>query len=333
MNKHLFTNCGVEYAKLENGDVVMNQDAYIKTLRPIVSPELTGAPAEAEAERNVADQFVSLRGALAYTLLTQAWIHVYVVSFQRILQPKNLDVRRLNAVTRKLQKEPKQLIFPAMECLSKVDLHVDSGYRRLTGEEDEEKGYGMRGANIIRRGRSINFTKEEAVHLVDTLCKSHRLAIRSSYGAETVAAAHGMEDAYPTVVTLHELKHGILTPAELKDVREQGGLSLQVILTTDAESVYKSLTSRDMKVPTEKTLLGHVSWIRELLQLGIIESVQWCDTRDMTADGHTKGSIDRQLLWDLMSGHQAYKFEVKTYTPHRSLTNETGEVEPNTIMF
>ena len=88
-------------------------------------------------------------------------------------------------------------------------------------------------------------------------------------------------------------------------------------LTTDAESVYKSLTSRDLKVPTEKTLLGHVSWVRELLSLGLIKAVQWCDTRDMTADGHTKGSIDRQLLLQLMTGHQHYRHDVKRHTPHR----------------
>ena len=90
-----------------------------------------------------------------------------------------------------------------------------------------------------------------------------------------------------------------------------------MVLTIDAESVYKSLTSRDLKAPAEKTLLGHVCWIRELLQLGLLESIQWCDTRDMTADGHTKGSIDRQLLLEVMRGHQAYKHEVKRHTPHR----------------
>eukprot|EP00959_Pyramimonas_sp_CCMP1952_P169371 3537996-Pyramimonas_sp.AAC.1 len=29
------------------------------------------------------------------------------------------------------------------------------------------------------------------------------------------------------------------------------------------------------------------------MERGIVRSIQWCDTRDMTADGHTQGSIDR----------------------------------------
>ena len=109
-----------------------------------------------------------------------------------------------------------------------------------------------------------------------------------------------------------------MTTEQLRDVREKGGLGIKAILTTDAESVYTSLTSRDSKVPTEKTMLGHVSWIRELLQLGIIECVQWCDTRDMTADGHTKGSIPRDLLLEVMSGKQHYSHPTKQHTPHRN---------------
>ena len=90
---------------------------------------------------------------------------------------------------------------------------------------------------------------------------------------------------------------------------------MKIYLTIDAESVYKSLTSRELKTPAEKTLLGHISWIRELLQLRIIQMIQWCDTRDMTADGHTKGFIDRKLLLDLMSGIQQFNHNLKTFKP------------------
>ena len=75
-------------------------------------------------------------------------------------------------------------------------------------------------------------------------------------------------------------------------------------------------------MPTEKTLLGHIRWIREFLDLGILSNIQWCDTRDMTADGHTKGSIDRQLLLDVMVGIQFYKHSVKTFTPFRNSSNK-----------
>eukprot|EP00959_Pyramimonas_sp_CCMP1952_P066467 1387723-Pyramimonas_sp.AAC.1 len=134
------------------------------------------------------------------------------------------------------------------------------------------------------------------VHRVDAHCKSHRLQVRSSHSAETLAAAHNLEDWYPMIVTLHELHAGPLTPTQLKDILELGGLSIKVTLTIDAESVFKSLSSKDLKKPTECTLLGHISWIRQMMERGIVQSIQWCDTRDMTADGHTKRSIDREML-------------------------------------
>ena len=138
------------------------------TMRPIVSPELTGAPPEKLATKGVADQFVSLRGALAYTTLTQSWLQVYIVSLQRVHEPTNLDVRRLNAIVRRVQREPQKLIFPAMRCSGQVDLHSDSGYRRLTGEADDElKGYGIRGMNVLRRGTTKG--GKAVAHLLESL--------------------------------------------------------------------------------------------------------------------------------------------------------------------
>ena len=172
----------------------------------------------------------------------------------------------------------------------------------------------MRGMNVLRRGARRNGTGD-CIHLLDSVCKSHRLQVRSSYGAEMLANAHGFDDAYPTLVTLHELNNGVLSPEQLKYVREHGGLALHITLTTDAESVYKSLTSRDLKVPTEKTLLEDVSWRREVISLGFVQCVQWCDTRDMTADGHTKGCIDRAFLLQLMQGQQRYVHPTKRFAP------------------
>ena len=55
-----------------------------------------------------------------------------------------------------------------------------------------------------------------------------------------------------------------------------------------------------------------------MMERNIVHCVQWCDTRDMTADGHTKGSIDRELLLQVMSGIQSFKHEVNKYVPYRA---------------
>eukprot|EP00959_Pyramimonas_sp_CCMP1952_P213756 4472663-Pyramimonas_sp.AAC.1 len=62
-----------------------------------------------------------------------------------------------------------------------------------------------------------------------------------------------------------------------------GGLSIKV-LTTDAEAVFKSSSSKNLKKPTGSVLSGRSSWMRQVMERSIAHCVQWCDTRDMTAD-------------------------------------------------
>eukprot|EP00959_Pyramimonas_sp_CCMP1952_P414151 8677133-Pyramimonas_sp.AAC.1 len=37
-----------------------------------------------------------------------------------------------------------------------------------------------------------------------------------------------------------------------------------------------------------------------MIERGLAHSIQRCDTRDTTADGHTKGNIDREMLLQAM---------------------------------
>eukprot|EP00959_Pyramimonas_sp_CCMP1952_P354957 7435462-Pyramimonas_sp.AAC.1 len=85
-----------------------------------------------------------------------------------------------------------------MTPTGEVDLHSDPGYRRQSGDADDEvKGYGILGANLLRRGNTPS--GKPVAHLIDAYCKPHRLQVRSSYSAETPAAAHKLEDCYPTI--------------------------------------------------------------------------------------------------------------------------------------
>eukprot|EP00959_Pyramimonas_sp_CCMP1952_P234241 4894497-Pyramimonas_sp.AAC.1 len=55
LNKHSCANCAVRCTKNQQGDVIMDQDEYIKQLRPITHPELTGAAADAKATKLITD--------------------------------------------------------------------------------------------------------------------------------------------------------------------------------------------------------------------------------------------------------------------------------------
>eukprot|EP00959_Pyramimonas_sp_CCMP1952_P211390 4424059-Pyramimonas_sp.AAC.1 len=138
----------VRYTKDEDGNATFDEDECIKQLRPIQHPD-----AGAQATKMAADIVVSLRGALACALITQVWLMVYVVSLQRVQEPTNVQVRRLNAIARKLQACRAKIVYQAVNPTGEVDLHSYSGYRRLSGDADDDvEGYGIRGANLLRRG-------------------------------------------------------------------------------------------------------------------------------------------------------------------------------------
>eukprot|EP00959_Pyramimonas_sp_CCMP1952_P424259 8886544-Pyramimonas_sp.AAC.1 len=54
------------------------------------------------------------------------------------------------------------------------------------------------------------------------------------------------------------------------------------------------------------------------MERGIVHSIQWCDTRDMPADGHTKGSIDRDMPLQVMGGKRTFKHDLQRHTPYRA---------------
>eukprot|EP00959_Pyramimonas_sp_CCMP1952_P228705 4781716-Pyramimonas_sp.AAC.1 len=47
-----------------------------------------------------------------------------------------------------------------------------------------------------------------------------------------------------------------------------------------------------------------------------VRCVQWRDTCDMTPDGHTKGSIDGDMLLQVMGGAQSFKRDLQRHIPY-----------------
>ena len=77
-----FTSVGVHHKQHPNGDVELDQDVYIAQLTPITGPDLLGKPPEELANDALKFSYASLSGGLAYALLTQHWVSVYVVALQ-----------------------------------------------------------------------------------------------------------------------------------------------------------------------------------------------------------------------------------------------------------
>ena len=305
-----FTNCGIRHRQHDNGSVELDQDEYIAALIPIAHPQLVGAKAEEPASEVLIQLFWSLLGAVAYTLMTQHWIAVYVIALQReTSSPKIIHIRRLNAVVRALQKCPAHIVYPRMECVKHLLAHSDSGFSK-----EQDKGYGIRGANIMRQGKSKS-TGNKVYHLLDSVSRSHKNVTRSTFSSETLACVACADDLIPMLVTFHEMEKGTVTAAQARELRENGNFAFKSTLSVDAMSLFTAIAAHTVKIPSEKNLAIHLFWLRELLDRKVLSHLEWCDTRDMSSDCHTKGSIARDVILNLMKGMLSYTQAVKTYPP------------------
>ena len=86
-------------------------------------------------------------------------------------------------------------------------------------------------------------------------------------------------------------------------------------LYLDAMSVFTSLTAVFQKTPADKSVPVHCLYLRQLLNDAVLRAIAWVDTRDMHADGCTKGSIDRDALRAIMDGKVSMDQEGKIFTP------------------
>ena len=153
----------------------------------------------------------------------------------------------------------------------------------------------------MRKGVGTD-TGIEVYHMLLAECKSLKLVTRSSFSSETLGLTGGLDSMWPLMVTLHEVAHGPLRADEARKIREEGGLKVSADALIDAKSVFDAVTASPLKAPTEKNLANHLFWVREWLEIGILDQLRWCDTRDMVADGLTKGAVEHKALFEVLRG-------------------------------
>ena len=146
-------------------------------------------------------------------------------------------------------------------------------------------------------------------------CKSLRLVTRSSYSTEVLSATGTVDDQFPLLVTLEEIERGPLKAEEIKKLREEGGFQTELEVVVDSLSLLASIAAKTFKAPAEQSLSGHVHYLREALGR-IVARYRWADTRDMGADGFTKGSVDRAGLKELMAGVVRFRHESRVFDGH-----------------
>jgi hypothetical protein len=90
----------------------MDQDEYIAGITTSTHPDVYGKPAEEECNAILIQMYQSVLGAIAVANLTRTDIMVFASALQRVAhKPTHLHCKRLNAVVRWAQRNPKQLVY------------------------------------------------------------------------------------------------------------------------------------------------------------------------------------------------------------------------------
>ena len=144
------------------------------------------------------------------------------------------------------------------------------------------------------------------MHILDYACKSIRQVTRSTFSAELLSAGNAADEAILISHMVYEIEHGPITVSEARQRRFSGDY-VPVALYLDAKSVFGVVTATCVKIPAEKSLLTHVQYLREMLDHRVLRYLLWLDTRDMGADGLTKGAVIRTLLHIIMGGYMTIK--------------------------
>ena len=219
---------------------------------------------------------------LLHMPLIPGWTHAFFISaLQRHnTSPLVIHVKRLNRLTRWLQRNPKRLRFArfgpggggfpeAKAFPGERPTHLrnigDAAFRR-----EGDTGHALRGALFIRCPGShpSSFTSNRVGHILDYDCKGQRHVCRSTFAAELLSAGDTIDKGLLLAQQMHEMLRGTLTAAAARNMRFDG-FCVPLVLYVDAMSVYAAVTATFVKTPAEKSLLRHIQFIRELLDRGV----------------------------------------------------------------
>ena len=110
---------------------------------------------------------------------------------------------------------------------------------------------------------------------------------------------------------MHQMTTGAIRNEEAMKMTEGPGNIFETGVNIDAMSIISALEHVNLKQPSEKSFLAHLAWLQDKILKRAISWLRWVDTRDMYADGLTKGSVSRERLQELASGRFTRKHDVK----------------------
>ena len=318
-----FECVGVRHTQSADYTVTMDQDEYAKQLRAIDTTPIKFLKDDEKVPQHIIGLLQSLLGALSWMVLTRVDIVVFVNRLQRNQKEPSLkDVKDVNKLMRWVQRQSSVTTYARMAPPLCITVLSDAAYRA-----DDEDCLALRAAVavLIEERDGVPGGK---MHLLDFYSRKQTRVNRSTFSAELNALLEATDLGLVLCCFAGEVVHGTTSARELARSVEIGNLPFPLHLVGDAHAVFSAIVASEISVPNERTMLFGVKAVRDYLDTKKITALHRVDTRDMLADGLTKGTISRDCLllalkdgeWRVKHTEQLHSFS-SGEKPHKDGAN------------
>ena len=298
-------------------EIRTHQNHYVTALKPIPLAHVPRADDDKDATTDLHGPYMSLLGAVGWTVIGRSDHCIYVAALQRHAKaPKNKHVRALNQLLAYLKAHPTHLTYKRLKGPLALVAVADSAYRREE-HEDHQDGLAMKGAFFAIVSMADSDGPGGSWMLLEWYSRKQRHVTRNTWSSELFAVVDAADFLMVLGSVFYEIVHGTASSArDLVKLREGDHYPLPLQVCTDGMSLLTALENIVAKIPTEASTLHHVQWLQELTRHRVLDAVFWVDTRDMIADGMTKGSVPRSIIRDAQEkGQWALAHEWRRYPP------------------
>ena len=205
-------------------------------------------------------------------------------------------------------------LFPREGRLAAPSAHqrayAGSNFKKGTGV-----GHAMRGSCHLHccLGDDAAFVRTSVCHVLASVSSQQLCVVRSTFSCEFLNGCDTLDHATLSAQLLHAIETGDCSAQGVQQHRREGGSAIPTVLYVEALGVFAACTAIPVEVPVAMYMLPPVQHAREQLDTRVPAALYLVDTRDLLADGVTKGDVDRTALHQSMSGTVTMTHEVKLW--------------------
>ena len=281
-NKFKYLGCQIE--KLDNGDICLNQNEYIQSIEYVPAPTRRNSCIVNEEERKTIRKVVG--EILWVSLMTRPDLAFETNRLSSNITTATIkDLKDAKSLVEKAKLEPVTLNFTKLgpkENL-KIRLYTDASFNNQNNKLKSTEG----------RVLLLENEKSNKSNIFSWKTKKISRICRSVKGAETRSLENGLDEAVHFARMVREIYDG--------EVNLKNPNQIKVEALTDNKGLWENLNNS--RQCDEKLLRNSIALMKEMIEKGEVQKIDWVETDKMLADTLTKKGGDSWWIKNVVSSN------------------------------